>query len=73
MVSLLIWLLIIGLVIFAAFYIINNLIPEPFQKIAKVIGVVLVVILLILFLSNIGGVSMPRIRVGSVASMSAHG
>ena len=41
MIGLLIYLLIFALVVFAAFYIINNLIPEPFRKIASVIGVVL--------------------------------
>lgn len=64
MVALLIWLLIMALVIFAAFYIINNLVPEPFRRIASVIGVVIVVIVLIMFLMQFSGgnVGLPKIR-----------
>jgi hypothetical protein len=63
MVGLLIYLLIFALVVFAAFYIINNLIPEPFRKIASVIGVVLVCIVLIVFLMQYsgGGLAMGRL------------
>ena len=64
MIGLLIYLLIFALVVFAAFYIINNLIPEPFRKIASVIGVVLVVIVLIMFLMQYSGGSMALGHVG---------
>jgi len=56
MASLLISLLIFCLVVWLAWYIINNVLPEPFRHIATVIGVVIIVIILIVWLSN-GGVS----------------
>lgn len=64
MAALLIWLLVAGLVVFAVFYIINNLIPEPFRKIAIVIAVVIGIIILIMFLQGLqgGNLALPRIR-----------
>ena len=61
--GLLLGLLIFALVVFAVFYIIQNLIPEPFKKIATVIAVVFVIIVLIVFLTGgVGNVSMPHVR-----------
>lgn len=64
MAALLIWLLVAGLVVFAVFYIINNLIPEPFRKIAIVIAVVIGIIILIMFLQGLGGGSLAFPRLG---------
>lgn len=58
MAGLLIWLLVAALVVFAVFYIINNLVPEPFRKIATVIAVVVGIIILIYFLQGLPASSM---------------
>ena len=63
MASLLIALLIFCLVVWLAYYIINNVLPEPMRKVATVILVVLVVIVLIGYVSQggLGNFSMGRI------------
>ena len=61
MAALLIWLLVAALVVFAVFYIINNLVPEPFRKIATVIAVVVGIIVLIYFLQGLPGGGSLRI------------
>ena len=64
MVGLLISFLIFCLVVFLVWYIINNLLPEPFRKIATVIAVVLVCLILIVWLSQGGLAGMSLGRLG---------
>jgi hypothetical protein len=54
MAGLLISFLIFCLVVWLVWYIINNVLPEPFRHVATVIAVVVVVIILILWLSQGG-------------------
>jgi hypothetical protein len=64
LVSLIVWLLVIG-IIYAIFdYVLVNLIPDPPQKIIRVVVIVvlaLVVVLLLLQLIGQGGFTMPKL------------
>ena len=62
LVSLFIWLLCIGLLFWLAYYLVNNLAPEPSRKILNVVLVVIFVLALVVFLLEyaaplIGGLS----------------
>ena len=61
MAGLLIWLLIFCLVVFGVYYIINNVLPEPFRRIATVVAVIVLLIVLIYWLSGMAG-GAPVIR-----------
>ena len=55
MIMLIIWLIVICLVLWLAYYIINNLAPEPFRRVLNVILIVISVLVLIMFLLNYAG------------------
>lgn len=59
-VNILIWLLVVAIVVGAGYWIITNLVPPPLQKWFIGIGLIIVVIFLISFLT--GGLQTPRFR-----------
>jgi hypothetical protein len=55
--TLIIVLLVVGLLIWLAFYVLDNVpIPEPFNRIIRVVIVVVAVLILIVFLLNLAGI-----------------
>jgi len=63
LVSLLIYLVIFGLVLYAAWYIIEKFFPEPMKMVAKVIvGLLALIILLGYFLGNGGGIHLAPLN-----------
>ena len=63
-INLIIWLVVIGILYAVATYVIDNLIPEPPQRIAKVVLIVFVAIVVVLLLLQLVGVDtgmdMPK-------------
>ncbi len=55
MISLLVYALILGIVFWGLYYIINNLAPEPVRRILNVVLVVVFVIVLVWFLLSLVG------------------
>jgi len=55
MISLLIYLLVLCLVLWLFYYVINTLAPEPFRRVLNVVLMVVGVIILIYFLLNVVG------------------
>jgi hypothetical protein len=67
--TLIIVLLVIGLLVWLAFYILQQFpLPDPIGRIIRVIVVVLAVLVLIVFLLNIAGVG-PGIKVSSLIQL----
>jgi uncharacterized membrane protein len=65
-INLIIWLVVIGILYAVADYVISNLIPEPPQRIAKVVLIVIVAIVVVLLLLQLVGVDtgvgqMPKL------------
>jgi uncharacterized membrane protein len=66
LVSLIVWLLVIGILYYVAVYVVDNLIPEPPQRIVKIVLIVVVAIVVVLLLLDLIGVStgvdMPKLQ-----------
>jgi len=66
LVNLIVWLLVIGILYAVAKYVIDNLIPEPPQRIANVVLIVFVALAVILVLLGMLGVNtgldLPKIN-----------
>ena len=64
-INLIIWLVVIGILYAVATYVIDNLIPEPPQRIAKVVLIVIVAIAVVLLLLQLlgvdSGMNMPKL------------
>lgn len=62
MIGLLVYLLCIGLIIGLVWWLLDYLpVPEPFNKVIKVVSVVVFVIAMIYLLMGIGNVDMPKL------------
>ena len=66
LVTLIIWLLILGVIYAVAEYILTNLIPEPPQRIIRVVLIVIIALVAILLLLDLvgigGGLNLPKIN-----------
>ena len=60
MISLLIYLIVVGIIIALVFYVIDAIpVPEPFNKIIKIVGVVICCLIIIQVLLQLAGVAVP--------------
>ena len=64
-IHLIIWLIVLGLLVWLALYVIDTVVPEPIHKVARMVVIVLAVIIIILLLLQVvggaGDLSLPKI------------
>jgi hypothetical protein len=66
LISLIIWLLVVGILYWVAVYVVDNFIPDPPARLVKVVLIVIIALVVVLALLNLigvgTGIDFPRLK-----------